>query len=130
MVMVTGAGPQLNVMMPPAATAGTTAADVQLSGVPRPISRSGWEVSSASASNGTGASPFGLPGLGRVRAWAFLAGVRDGAALGGLADGEPDGGAIDGATTAGGADAGGESSSDPHAATALTRVNAAAAART
>ena len=37
MVIVTGAGPQLNVMTPPAATAAITAADVQLAGVPLPI---------------------------------------------------------------------------------------------
>src|SRR5712691_2022766 len=36
-VMVTGLGPQLNLMIPPAATARTTAADVQLAGVPCPI---------------------------------------------------------------------------------------------
>ena len=35
--MVTGLGPQLNVMMPPAATARTTAADVQPAGRPLPI---------------------------------------------------------------------------------------------
>jgi hypothetical protein len=41
MVIVTGPGPQLKVMMPPAATAATTAADVQLAGEPSPITRSG-----------------------------------------------------------------------------------------
>ena len=41
MVIVTGSGPQLNVMTPPAATAATTAADVQLAGVPFPITWSG-----------------------------------------------------------------------------------------
>ena len=35
--MVTGSGPQSKVMMPPAATAATTAAEVQLAGVPLPI---------------------------------------------------------------------------------------------
>jgi hypothetical protein len=37
MVIVTGDGPQLNVMTPPAATAAATAADVQLAGEPLPI---------------------------------------------------------------------------------------------
>jgi hypothetical protein len=41
MVIVTGFGPQLNVMTPPAATAATTAAGVQLAGVPEPITWSG-----------------------------------------------------------------------------------------
>src|ERR1700733_10613999 len=35
--IVTGSGPQLNVMIPPAATARTTAPDVQLEGLPFPI---------------------------------------------------------------------------------------------
>ena len=35
--MVTGFGPQLKAMMPPAATSRTTAAEVQLAGVPFPI---------------------------------------------------------------------------------------------
>jgi hypothetical protein len=47
MVMVTGFGPQLNVMTPPAATAATTAADVQLAGVPLPITWSGSLVTTA-----------------------------------------------------------------------------------
>jgi hypothetical protein len=37
MVIVTGLGPQLNVMTPPSATAWTTAAEVQLAGVPFPM---------------------------------------------------------------------------------------------
>ncbi|MEZ5297282.1 MAG: hypothetical protein R2697_13680 [Ilumatobacteraceae bacterium] len=36
-VMVTGSGPQSKVITPPAATAFTTACDVQLAGVPVPI---------------------------------------------------------------------------------------------
>ncbi len=47
MVIVTGFGPQLNVMMPPLATALTTAADVQLAGVPVPMTWSGWLVFTA-----------------------------------------------------------------------------------
>jgi hypothetical protein len=54
-LMVTGADPQENLMMPPAATADTTALDVQLRGVPLPITRVGWEVSTARAAAGTGA---------------------------------------------------------------------------
>jgi hypothetical protein len=44
-VVVTGSGPQSNVMIPPAATAATTASDVQLAGVPEPTTRSGRDVS-------------------------------------------------------------------------------------
>src|SRR5437764_324139 len=39
MVMVTGAGPQLNVIRPPFATARTTAREVQLAAVPPPTTR-------------------------------------------------------------------------------------------
>src|SRR4029450_13639853 len=66
MAMVTGAGAQLNVMMPPAATALTTAAEVHPAGVPDPMTWSGWLVSTARASAGTAAWPFGLPGRGSV----------------------------------------------------------------
>jgi hypothetical protein len=62
--MVTGAGPQSKVITRPAATAVTTAADVQLAGVPLPTTRSGLPVSAALASAGTEAAPSGLPGLG------------------------------------------------------------------
>src|SRR4051812_8097756 len=64
-VIVTGAGPQLKVMMPPAATAFTTAEEVQLAAVPLPIVRVGWLVSTARAALGIEACPAGLPGLGR-----------------------------------------------------------------
>jgi hypothetical protein len=63
-VIVTGDGPHENVMMPPAATAATTAAEVQLAGVPRPTTRVGCEVSTAAASAGIAAAPFRLPYLG------------------------------------------------------------------
>src|SRR5690349_12195016 len=76
MAIVTGAGPQSKVITPPAATAVTTAADVQLAGVPLPTTRSGRRVSTARASAGTEAPPPGLPGLGR----AF--GVFDGRGVG------------------------------------------------
>jgi hypothetical protein len=91
MVMVTGAGPQSNVMMPPAATARTTAAEVQAAGVPEPMTWSGWRVSTALASAGTPAWPFGLPGRGSV---ATVLG--EGVALG-VADGVA--AALDGAGT-------------------------------
>nr|WP_238434858.1 MULTISPECIES: hypothetical protein [unclassified Frankia] len=60
-VMVTGFGPQLKVMTPPAATAATTAAEVQLAGVPLPTTRVGCEVSTVAAVAGTAALPAGLP---------------------------------------------------------------------
>jgi hypothetical protein len=63
-VMVTGAGPQSNVMIPPAATALTTADDVQLEGVPLPTVRVGWLVSTARPAAGTVACPPALPGFG------------------------------------------------------------------
>jgi hypothetical protein len=47
MVIVTGSAPQLNVVIPPAAAALTTAAEVQLPSVPVPMTRFGWEVSTA-----------------------------------------------------------------------------------
>src|SRR3954447_3456075 len=65
-VIVTGAGPQSKVMMPPAATAFTTADEVQLAAVPFPIVRVGWLVSTARAAAGIEACPAGLPGLGNV----------------------------------------------------------------
>jgi hypothetical protein len=52
--IVTGFGPQLNVMIPPAATARTTAAEVQLAGRPLPITWSGCRVSTARPAGGTG----------------------------------------------------------------------------
>ncbi|GAA1418084.1 hypothetical protein GCM10009662_70960 [Catellatospora coxensis] len=68
-------------MIPPAATAATTAFEVQLAGVPSPIFRVGREVSTAFASAGTAARPFGLP----TTTWA---GAGDGgAALGADDDG-------------------------------------------
>jgi hypothetical protein len=65
-VIVTGAGPQENVMMPPAATAATNAADVQLAGVPSPTTCVGCDVSTGRPAEGTEACPFGLPALGRL----------------------------------------------------------------
>ncbi|BCJ59145.1 hypothetical protein Jiend_25670 [Micromonospora endophytica] len=47
--------------MPPAATARTTAAEVQLAGVPVPIVRVGFAVSTARAAAGTATRPSGLP---------------------------------------------------------------------
>ncbi|GAA3809647.1 hypothetical protein GCM10022226_32490 [Sphaerisporangium flaviroseum] len=51
-------------MTPPLATAATTACEVQLDGVPLPMTRVGREVSTARASTGTNARPLGLPGAG------------------------------------------------------------------
>ncbi|GAB4047172.1 hypothetical protein GCM10028775_05920 [Catellatospora paridis] len=75
-------------MTPPAATAATTALDVQLAGVPLPITRVGRDVSTAFASAGTTAWPFGLPtttaavGAGdEGAAGAALGAADDGAAL-------------------------------------------------
>jgi hypothetical protein len=64
-------------MMPPAATALTTAAEVQLAGVPFPTVRVGLLVSTARAADGTDACPLGLPGLGSVFGLTGLAGVAD-----------------------------------------------------
>jgi hypothetical protein len=57
-------------MTPPLATALTTAEDVQLAGVPVPMTWSGWLVPTASPPGGTRAWPAGLPksGTGRVDA--------------------------------------------------------------
>jgi hypothetical protein len=100
-VMVTGFGPQLKVMIPPAATASTTAADVQPAGEPSPMTRSGWDVSTARASAGTPAPPPGLPagsdGLaGRLVCTARL---RSGGKVGGGSVGG--GGAVVGNSAAG-----------------------------
>jgi hypothetical protein len=54
--MVTGRGPQENVITPPAATARTTACEVQLAGVPWPTTWSGWAVLTAGA-DGPAAPP-------------------------------------------------------------------------
>jgi hypothetical protein len=59
--IVTGLVPQLNVMIPPAATAWTTAADVQLAAVPLPTTWFGLLVLTACPEAGTGKLPFGLP---------------------------------------------------------------------
>jgi hypothetical protein len=119
MVIVTGAGPQSKVITPPAATAATTAAEVQLAGVPLPITRSGSLVSTARASAGTAAPPPGLPGLGS--ALGFFDAVGDGDGDADLAGGE------EGATVAStaGADtgvAGGGASFSPHPARVKAQV--------
>jgi len=61
--------------MPPLATAATTAAEVQLAGVPRPTTRLGWEVSTARASAGMAARPAGLPKEAVARAPVRVAGA-------------------------------------------------------
>src|SRR5580658_8398395 len=62
--IVTAFFPQSNVMIPPSATAWTTAADVQLAGVPLPITWFGWLVLTAIPAAGTGKFPLGLPNSG------------------------------------------------------------------
>ena len=52
-VMIAGLGPQLKVMTPPLATALTTAAEVQLAGVPVPMTWFGSLVTTASPAGGT-----------------------------------------------------------------------------
>src|ERR1700760_3998641 len=60
MAMVTGLGPQENVITPPAATASTTAWDVQLAGVPAPITWSGWAMLTGWPAAGAAAIPVPL----------------------------------------------------------------------
>src|SRR3954454_8358790 len=92
MVIVTGAGPQSNVMIPPAATALTTAAEVRLDGVPWPITWSALLVSTPRASAGTLPCPFGFPGRGS----SFTAGLGFGLGFGvGDADGAGEAAASD-----------------------------------
>ena len=78
--MVTGLGPQLKAMMPPAATSRTTAADVQLAGVPFPITWLGCLESTCRPAAGTWKCPLGLPKSGTadvltVRSAAVVAGA-------------------------------------------------------
>jgi hypothetical protein len=58
-VIVTGSGPQSNVMTPPVATASTNRSPVQLSCVPVPTTVVGLDTSSARPSGGTVAWPSG-----------------------------------------------------------------------
>ena len=55
--IVTGRGPHEKRMIPPARTAATTAADVQLAGVPCPTTRSGCAVSTGPAAGRDGHDP-------------------------------------------------------------------------
>lgn len=64
MSIVTGSGPQPNVLMPPSATASATAAEVHEAAVPLAMTRSGEDVSTAWASGGIGATPPGFPAGG------------------------------------------------------------------
>jgi hypothetical protein len=61
--IVTGSGPQLKVMTPPAVTAVCSALNVQLAAVPVPMTAVGLDVLAACAIAGTPAAhdPFGLP---------------------------------------------------------------------
>jgi len=65
-VIVTGFGPHLKVIFPPLATAETTASEVQLAGVPVPMTRVGLEVLTARPAAGTFAFPFGFPAVART----------------------------------------------------------------
>lgn len=74
MGMVTGLGPQLKTMIPPWATAATSASEVQLCGVPFPITWAGLDVLTARASAGTEAFPLGLPGRGQEEEGGWVVG--------------------------------------------------------
>src|SRR6185503_1922813 len=88
-VMVTAAGPQWKAMTPPAATAFTTASEVQLAGVPLPMTRSGCDVSTGRASAGIEARPFGLPGDGGRAGGAVVGGAVDGTGVVEVVAGDP-----------------------------------------
>jgi hypothetical protein len=64
-LMLTGFRPHENRMIPPARTAATTAAEVQLAAVPRPTTRLGWDVSTGRLATGTGTER--IPGADRRR---------------------------------------------------------------
>src|SRR5262245_38315365 len=99
--MVTGLGPQSKVMIPPAATASTTAPEVQPAGLPLPMTRSGCDVSTARASAGTPAPPRGLPAATAGSAGRSLctARLRSGGKVDGASVGA--GGAVVGSSSAG-----------------------------
>jgi hypothetical protein len=59
-------------MTPPAATAATTADDVQLPAVPVPMTRAGCDVFTGCAPAGNATWPFGLPALGNVVDFGFF----------------------------------------------------------
>jgi len=73
--MVTGSGPQSNVMMPPFATAATKASPVHPAGVPFPMTVVGDDTSSGWASGGMGAWPSGQPAGGL--SVGFVGGIVD-----------------------------------------------------
>src|SRR6185436_10027129 len=62
--IVTGSGPQSNVMTPPSATAATNASPVQLAGVPVPTTVVGDDTFSGCASGGIVACPSAQPAGG------------------------------------------------------------------
>ncbi len=74
--MVTGLGPQLKVMIPPAATARTTAAEVQPAGEPLPITRSGCRCIDRAACGRHGEVPVGVAEV-RYRSRRRLSGRRE-----------------------------------------------------
>src|SRR5690242_17064299 len=63
-VIVTGSGPQSNVITPPAATAAMTASPVQLAAVPSPTTVRGLATSASAPAGGTAHIPSGLPAGG------------------------------------------------------------------
>src|SRR4051794_15050266 len=81
-VIVTGFAPQLKVTTPPAVTAESTAADVQLAAVPLPTTWSGLLTSSSPIPLGTGTVPLGLPGWKLVGVVVVVVGVGFGVDVG------------------------------------------------
>lgn len=78
-VIVSGFGPQLNLMIPPAATALTTADDVQLAGVPLPTTWFGTDVFTASpvVRPGIALAPVGVVLVGCISVVVFVGGAAE-----------------------------------------------------
>jgi len=66
MMIVTGFEPHLKTIFPPLATAETTASEVQLSGVPVPMTRLGLAVLTARPAVGTFTFPDGFPAVALI----------------------------------------------------------------
>jgi hypothetical protein len=81
-VIVSGSAPQLNVTTPPLATAATTAAEVQLAGVPLPMTVVGAATLLNWPPAGTEHEPAGLPAMGPVAGLGDGAGEGDGEGAG------------------------------------------------
>jgi hypothetical protein len=95
---------------------------VQLAGVPLPITRVGFEVSTARASAGMAACPFGLP-VFSGGAVAFTAAALARAAIALAASDNPESARPPAGSPPGGPAAGGPAS-DPHAEAAVTSTRA------